>query len=258
LELVLLAALAFFAGFVDAVVGGGGLIQVPALFTFYPQTAPGVLFGTNKFASIFGTSAATLRYARGIRLRWPMLLPTSVAALVFSFLGARIVTMLPTQVIRPLVLFLLIAVAIYTFKKKDFGSIHVPRLKGTPEKWLGFLTGALLGFYDGFFGPGTGTFLIFIFVRFFGYDFLNASASAKVINVMTNLAALLYFIPTGNVLWQTAVVMAASNVAGSVSGSHLALRHGAVFVRRLFLAVLAAIILKFGYDTVKLLTDGQT
>jgi len=253
LDLVLLAALAFFAGFVDAVVGGGGLIQIPALFTVYPQAVPGMLFGTNKIASICGTSAATMRYARGVRLRWPMLVPASLGALVFSFLGARAVTLLPLQVIRPLVLVLLVAVAFYTFHKKHFGAHHVPRLNGARERWLGFGTGAALGFYDGFFGPGTGTFLIFVFVRLFGYDFLNASASAKVINVMTNLAALLYFVPTGNVLWQTAAVMAVANVLGSVSGSHLALRHGAVFVRRLFLAVLTAIILKFGHDTLRLL-----
>jgi len=253
LELVLLAVLAYFAGFVDAVVGGGGLIQIPALFTVYPQAVPGMLFGTNKMSSICGTAAATMRYTRGIKLRWPMLVPTSIGALIFSFLGARAVTLLPLQVIRPLVLVLLIVVAAYTFHKKHFGIAHVPLLKGAPERWLGFITGAVLGFYDGFFGPGTGTFLIFIFVRVFGYDFLNASASAKVINVMTNLAALLYFLPTGNVLWQAAAIMAVANVLGSVSGSHLALRHGAVFVRRLFLGVLTAIILKFGYDTFNLL-----
>jgi uncharacterized protein len=254
LELALLAVLAFFAGFVDAVVGGGGLVQVPALFTIYPQTAPGILFGTNKFSSIFGTGAATLRYMRGLRLRWPMLLPAAAGALVFSFLGARVVTMLPMELIRPLVLVMLIAVAIYTFKKKDLGSVHVPRLQGTPEKWLGFATGAALGFYDGFFGPGTGTFLIFIFVRFFGYDFLNASASAKVINTATNFAALVYFIPSGNIFWLAAVTMACANVAGSFTGSHMAISRGTVFVRRLFLAVLTVIIIKFGYDTLQHLT----
>lgn len=253
MDIALLAVFAFFAGFVDAVVGGGGLIQVPALFTIYPQASAGVLFGTNKFASIFGTGAATLRYMRGLRLRWSMLLPAATGALIFSFLGARVVTMLPTEIIRPVVLFLLVAVAIYTFRKKDFGSIHVPRLEGTPEKWLGFATGAALGFYDGFFGPGTGTFLIFIFVRFFGYDFLNASASAKVINTATNLAALIYFIPTGNIFWLAAAIMALANISGSFAGSHLAISRGVPFVRRLFLLVLSAIILKFGYDTLRAL-----
>lgn len=255
MELALLAVFAFFVGFVDAVVGGGGLIQLPALFTVYPQTTAGILFGTNKFSSIFGTAAATLRYVRGLRLSWSMLLPAAVGALIFSFLGARAVTMLPTEIIRPVVLFLLVAVAIYTFWKKDFGSIHVPRLKGSPESWLGFATGAALGFYDGFFGPGTGTFLIFIFIRFFGYDFLNASASAKVINTATNFAALVYFIPSGNILWLTAATMAIANISGSFTGSHLAIRHGAAFVRRLFLVVLAAIILKFSYDTLKMLAQ---
>lgn len=253
LEFVALAAVAFFAGYVDAVVGGGGLIQLPGLFSIYPQGAPGALFGTNKAASICGTTAATWRYARDVQLRWPMLVPAAVGALIFSFLGARVVSLMPMAVIRPLVLVMLIGVAIYTFTKKNLGAIHGPRLDGAAEKWLGFCTGAALGFYDGFFGPGTGTFLIFIFVRLFGYDFLNASASAKVINWMTNFAALLYFVPTGNILWAAAAVMAVAQITGSVTGSHMALRRGAGFVRRLFLIVLGVIIAKFGYDTLKLL-----
>lgn len=249
MELLLLAVLGFFAGFVDAIVGGGGLIQLPTLFTVYPQATPGALFGTNKFSSVFGTAAATWRYARDVRLRWPMLVPACTGALIFSFLGARIVSMVPVPVIRPLVLVLLIVVALYTFWKKDLGAIHVPRLRGKFEPWFGFAVGATLGFYDGFFGPGTGTFLIFIFVRFFGYDFLNASASAKVINTATNVAALAYFIPSGNIIWIAAGVMALANISGSFAGSHMAIRHGAPFVRRLFLIVLAVIIAKFGYDT---------
>ncbi len=253
MELIPLAVLAFFAGFIDAVVGGGGLIQVPSLFTFYPQATPAVLFGTNKFSSIFGTSAATLRYRRGIRLPWSMLLPAMASALVFSFLGAGAVSYFPKEVIRPLVLILLIVVAVYTFVKKDFGKHHAPRLTKSKEKWFGFGTGAALGFYDGFFGPGAGTFLIFIFVRVFGFSFLSASASAKVVNTATNFAALLYFLPTGNILWAAGLVMAACNLSGSFIGSHIAITRGAPFIRRLFLAVTTVIIAKFAYDTVKLL-----
>jgi uncharacterized protein len=254
LDLLLLAVLGFFAGFVDAVVGGSGLIQLPAMFAVYPQAPHGALFGTNKFSSVFGTTAATLRYMRGLRMPWPMLVPACIGALIFSFLGARIVSMMPVPLIRPLVLVLLIAVTIYTFHKKDLGSLHGPRLNGARERWFGFAVGAALGFYDGFFGPGTGMFLIFVFVRFFGYDFLNASASAKIVNTVTNLAALLYFIPSGNIIWPAAVVMATANISGSFAGSHLAIRRGTTFVRRMFLIVLCVIILKFGYDTLRLWT----
>jgi uncharacterized membrane protein YfcA len=254
LDLLLLAVLGFFAGFVDAVVGGSGLIQLPAMFTVYPNAPHGALFGTNKFSSVFGTSAATLRYMRGLRMPWSMLVPACAGALIFSFLGARIVAMMPVPLIRPLVLMLLIGVTIYTVRKKDLGIVHGPRLHGAREKWLGFAVGATLGFYDGFFGPGTGMFLIFVFVRFFGYDFLNASASAKVVNTATNLAALLYFIPSGNIIWPAAVVMASANITGSFAGSHLAIRRGTAFVRRTFLVVLAILIAKFGYDTLRLWT----
>lgn len=249
MEILILAVLGFFAGFVDAIVGGSGLIQLPAMFAVYPNAPHGALFGTNKFSSVFGTTAAALRYARGLRLPWPMLIPACTGALIFSFLGARIVSMMPVPIIRPLVLLLLVAVTVYTFRKKDLGSVHGPRLRGASEQWFGFTVGAALGFYDGFFGPGTGMFLIFVFVRFFGYDFLNASASAKVVNTATNLAALLYFIPSGNIIWLAAVVMAAANISGSVAGSHMAIRHGTMFVRRIFLIVLSVIIAKFSYDT---------
>jgi uncharacterized membrane protein YfcA len=254
LELLLLGVLAFFAGFVDAVVGGGGLIQLPAMFAVYPREPHGALFGTNKFASVFGTTAATLRYARGVRLRWVMLVPACIGALIFSYLGARIVSVIPVPVIRPLVLFLLVAVALYTFNKKELGTVHGPRLHGISERWPGFAVGAALGFYDGFFGPGTGMFLIFVFVRFFGYDFLNASASAKVINTATNLAALFYFVPSGNIIWAAAIIMATTNITGSFVGSHLAIRRGTLFVRRIFLVVLTVLIAKFGYDTVMIWT----
>lgn len=251
MELLLLGGFAFFAGFVDAVAGGGGLVQVPALLAVYPQGAPATLFGTNKAACVWGTAAAAAQYARRVRLPWNALLPALLAAALCGWLGARVVSWLPPELMRPLVLGLLLAVAVYTFARRDLGRHHAPRLGRGGERLAGALAGAALGFYDGLFGPGTGAFLIFVFVRVFGYDFLHASAAAKLVNFATNLAALAWFVPAGEVLWPVAGVMAVGNVAGALAGSRLALRHGSAFVRRAFLLVVAGLVAKLLWDLLR-------
>lgn len=244
---------ALMAGAVDAVVGGGGLIQIPALFVAYSGESAATLFGTNKCASVVGTANATWRYARQVIMPWRTILPAALAAFVFSYLGAAAVAWLPKGVIRPLILFLLIVAAAYTLKRKDFGLSHRPAHTGYRELAYAVLLGGGIGFYDGFFGPGTGSFLIFLFVRFFGFDFLHASAGAKVVNVATNLAALGYFLPHGHVLLVLAVAMALANVSGSMLGTRLALKHGSGFIRQLFLIMVAVLIMKFSWDTFSLL-----
>ena len=247
-ELSALLVAAFGAGLVDAVAGGGGLIQVPALFSVLPQEVPATIFGTNKGSSVFGTANAAWRYARRIALPWEIALPASAAAFAFSFAGAATVTWLPKEVVRPLILVLLVAVAAYTALRRDFGiaPATAPRRGLMPV----LLVGAVLGFYDGFFGPGMGSFLIFAFVRWFGLDFLRASAAAKIVNGSTNLAALAFFVPSGHVLWSVALAMAVFNVAGAQLGARLAIRRGSGFVRGVFLFVTVLLIAKFGYDTV--------
>jgi len=247
-ELLFLALAALMAGFVDAVAGGGGLIQVPALLAVLPEETPAVLFGTNKGASVSGSLNAAWRYGRKIAIPWKqVVLPATGAALVFSFLGAAAVAWLSKDVMRPLVLILMVAVLIYTLLKPDFGKIH----GNMPENplWPSLFVGGLIGFYDGFFGPGTGSFLIFAFIRFFGFDFLRASVCAKVVNVATNVAALTFFIPHGQIIWKLALIMAICNVAGSTLGSRLALKHGAGFVRLVFLLVTTGLMFKIGFDT---------
>lgn len=240
---------AFLAGLVDAVVGGGGLVQIPALFTAYPGVAPATLFGTNKFASVFGTANAAWRYARRIEMPWKTILPAAAAAFAFSYLGAAAVAWLPKDAVRPVILVLLIFAAVYTLIRKDFGRVHQPKQRGHGEWIYALLLGGLIGFYDGFFGPGTGTFLIFLFIRFFGFDFLHASAGAKVVNVATNLAALAFFLPAGHIIALLAVGMAIANIAGSVTGTWLALKHGSGFVRGMFLLLVGVLIAKFAWDT---------
>lgn len=248
--LAVLSAAALFAGFIDSLVGGGGLIQIPVLFTTLPRELPATLFGTNKIASVFGTANAAWRYARRVQIPWRATLPAALSAFGFSYLGAMAVAWLPRELLRPLILILLVASAAYTFWRKDFGAIHRPQHAGRRELIYALIMGGAIGFYDGFFGPGAGSFLIFLFIRFFGFDFLHASAASKVVNMATNLAALGFFIPNGFYLPLAALVMAACNVLGSVIGTHLAFRHGSGFVRRVFLLVVCALILKFAWASV--------
>lgn len=249
IDLIMLLAAALFAGFVDAVAGGGGLIQVPTLLVALPAESPATVFGTNKLASIFGTGNAALRYARRIALPWDIALPAAIAAFVFSFAGAAAVAWLPKDVVRPLVLALLVLVMIYTLAKPNFGAVAGERLAPQSERRLALLAGAILGFYDGFFGPGAGSFMIFAFVRFFRLDFLHASGAAKVVNFSTNAAALAYFAPSGHVLWIIGLAMAAFNIAGALLGTRLALHHGSGFVRGVFIVVASLLIARLGYDT---------
>jgi uncharacterized membrane protein YfcA len=248
-DVILLLLAALFAGFVDAVAGGGGLIQVPALLVALPGEAPATVFGTNKLASIFGTANAALRYARKISLPWGLALPAAAAAFLSSFAGAMAVAWLPKEVVRPLVLGLLVLVLVYTVVKPGFGVVSGARLAPDQERPRAMLMGAVLGFYDGFFGPGAGSFMIFAFVHWFRLDFLHASSAAKVVNFATNAAALAFFAPSGHVLWITGFGMAVFNIAGAVMGSRLALRHGSGFVRGVFIVVASLLIARLGYDT---------
>ncbi|MDM5179380.1 TSUP family transporter [Massilia sp. CCM 8695] len=250
IDFALLGCAAFLAGLVDAVVGGGGLIQVPVLFSVFPREIPATLLGTSKFAGIFGTGAAAVNYARKVRVAWSAAAPAAVSALLLSFAGAYTVTKVPADFVRTLLPFVLVAVAVYTFRKKDFGSVHAPLHSGSTERWVALGIGAAIGFYDGFFGPGTGSFLLFLYVRFFGFDFLSASAAAKVVNVACNLSALMWFGYSGHILWQLGLLMAVCQVAGSLVGTRLAIKHGSAFVRKLFLVVVSLLIVKTSYDAI--------
>ena len=247
-DLAVLALAALFAGFVDAIVGGGGLILVPALFGVYASAAPATLLGTNKATAVWGTGLATVQFARRVQLPWAALLPAAAAALAGSFCGAWTVTLVSAEGLRKSLPLILAAVLAYTLVRKDFGRSHTPHLSGRAQTLVACAIGAAVGFYDGFFGPGAGSFFVFAFVRLLGFDFLNASASAKVMNTATNLAALALFTAKGHVWWQIALVMAVANVAGSLAGTRLALKHGAGFVRIGFIAVVSALILKTGWD----------
>ncbi len=244
LELLLVAAASGLAGFVDAIVGGGGLVLLPALFATYPAAPPATLMGTNKGGAVWGTVWAAHQYARRVNMCWPTLLPAVAAALLGSFAGAWALTLVDAQGLRKALPFVLGAILLYTLVKKELGREHAPRHQGRTEALVASAIGLGIGFYDGFFGPGTGSFFVFLFVRLLGYDFLHASAAAKLLNTSTNVAALLLFTWKGYVWWHMALVLGAANVLGSLLGTRLALKHGAGFVRWVFVLVVGALILK--------------
>jgi uncharacterized membrane protein YfcA len=250
MEIALLSAGAFIAGLVDAVAGGGGLIQLPLLLAIFPEYPIPLLFGTNKLSSIAGTASAAVRYSIHVKLPMNIVIPGSFAALIGSALGASSVNLIPHAVLKPLVLILLILVGSYTFLKPGFGSTHTRPVITRFIPAGAAVAGFSIGFYDGFFGPGTGSFLIFIFIRLFGLDMLHSSAAAKTLNLATNLAAVIIFALSSSILWKTGLIMAAANIAGAQTGAHLAIRHGNKFIRWIMLCAVSALILKIGIGMV--------
>ena len=239
---------AFCGGLIDAAVGGGGLVQLPALMHAFPKHSLATVFGTNKIIAMAGTVSSALAYFKKVTINWKLIIPTMLAAFIFSFFGAMSVSLIPKELMRYIVFFLLIIIAIYTFAKKDLGQIHTVLQTGKKEIAIGIFFGAMIGFYDGIFGPGTGSFLLFLFVKVFAFDFLNASASAKLVNVATNIAAMFFFIPTGHVIWTAAAILAVCNILGAMTGTALALRYGSGFIRIFFLFLLVFLIGRMGYD----------
>lgn len=251
MEFEILLSLIFFAfcaGAIDAAVGGGGLIQIPALMNAFPHMAPATLFGTNKLAAVVGTATSALSFARKVRFEWKLLAVVAVCATLSSFIGAASVTLIPKAVLQPFVLIMLVVMAIYTLMKKQFGQVHVSQPITMQVLVLAGLGSLAIGFYDGLFGPGTGSFFIFYFIRYLKVDFLHAAALAKIGNVMTNLAALSFFIPTGHILLWIGVVMAVANMLGSIVGVKLALKYGSGFIRILFLILVSVLILRLSYQ----------
>jgi uncharacterized membrane protein YfcA len=248
ISLVILAVLAFVAGFIDAVVGGGGLIQLPALLIQFPQTNLPTLFGTNKIAALSGTIIAAIQYAKKVKFNFLLLLTISLFAYLASGAGAKIVSLLDVKMLKPIILIILIAIAIYTIFKKDLGSIQLKEISLKKQIIYGSLIGIVVGFYDGFFGPGTGSFLVLGFVLFLGMDFMHASAYAKIVNCITNLSALVVFINQGNYLLNIAVLMGVSNILGSYLGSHMAIKKGNAFIRNIFIFIVMLMIIRYAYD----------
>ena len=247
-DVLLLCAFAALAGGLDAVVGGGGLVQLPALLLVLPQAPVVQLLGTNKLASVVGTASAALTYSRRVEVDRRTAVPMVAAAFVGAGAGALLATVVPGSALRPVVLVALVGVLVFTWRRPSLGEVEELRLGPRAQRLVTVLGGAAIGLYDGVVGPGTGSFLVFLLVGAVGLSFLHASATAKAVNTATNLAALLLFALGGHVLWGLGALMALSNLAGSQVGARLALRRGSAWVRRVFLVVVSALVLRLAYD----------
>ncbi|GAA1534266.1 putative membrane protein YfcA [Microbacterium ginsengiterrae] len=245
--LVFVVIAAFGAGWIDAVVGGGGLLQLPALLLI-PGIAPVQALATNKLASVFGTATSSVTYYRRAKPDIRTALPMAAIALAGSFGGAAVATVLPPAAFKPIIVVALLAVALFTVFRPQMGAATRLRFSGRRHHIMAGAAGLVIGFYDGMIGPGTGTFLVITLVALMGYDFLQASAKAKIVNLATNAGALLLFIPHGSVLWLLGGILAVANVAGSYLGSRMAISRGTKFIRVVFLIVVVALIGKLGVD----------
>lgn len=248
-ELIILCLAAFGAGFIDSIVGGGGLIQLPAFMFVLPHHSLVTLLGTNKLVSMSGTAISAYRFSRHIPYVKKIIIPAIISAFIFSFLGAYTVSVMNQESLKPLFMILLFAVFIVTVKDRGFGLDH--RTDQIIPIWKPLLIGCVIGFYDGFFGPGTGSILIICFVGLLGMTFVHGSAYAKIVNLTTNLAAILLFSLKGSFLFKYAIPMMIFNMAGALLGVRLALLKGNEFVRGLLRGIVFITILKLSYDVLK-------
>ncbi|MEO6231849.1 MAG: TSUP family transporter [Ferruginibacter sp.] len=247
-EIIILCIAAFAAGFIDAIVGGGGLIQTPATLVVLSRYPVATLLGTTKIPSLLGTSIAAFQYARMVPLQKKLLALMCTIALAAAYAGSKTVSLVSNQFMKPIIFGMLIIVAVYTYTKKDFGIAGTKLRSKKNEILLSSIFALIAGFYDGFMGPGAGSFLILFFISMLGFDFLKASAHAKFVNMATNIGSIIYFSGSGHILYQYAIPMAFCNFAGSILGARLAILKGNAFIRIFFLVVVIGTIIRFGYD----------
>jgi uncharacterized membrane protein YfcA len=246
--IVLLCVAAFAAGFIDAIVGGGGLIQTPAGLILLPNLPVATVIGTLKIPAFSGTSFAAYQYLKKVTMDWKLLLIMMAVALPSAFMGSTLLTYMSNDFMKPLLLFILSLLAIYTYAKKNFGQHIAKDLSKSTQIWNAILISVIVGFYDGFIGPGTGSFLVVAFIALMGFDFLHASANAKMVNLATNFGSICLFMSKGKIIWAIALPMAASNAFGGWLGAKLAITKGNGFIRIFFLVVVVGTLVRFAYD----------
>lgn len=250
-ELILLCLAAFLAGFTDAISGGGGLIQVPAALILLPQYPVVTVIGSLKLPASSGTFIAAIQYARKIKMNALLVLLLIAIAFTAAFAGSKLLSMVSNDFIKPFLLIILIGVAVYTYSNKKFG-VHAEKDHSMSQQWLrAIIISLVLGFYDGFIGPGAGSFMMLAFITMLGFDFLTAGAHTKMVNLASNLGSLVFFIISGKILWAIAIPMAVCNALGGLLGARLAILKGNAFIRLFFLAVVVIVIIRFAWDVFK-------
>jgi uncharacterized protein len=247
-DLFLLCIAAFLAGFVDAIVGGGGLIQLPAALVILPSFPVASVIATLKIPAFSGTSIAAWQYIKKVSINWKLVTVICTIAFFASYSGSYLLTHVSNGFMKPVLLVVLTAVAVYTYTKKDFGQKEQVEIPANKQLQLGVFISLIIGFYDGFIGPGAGSFLILAFIAFLGFDFLHASAHAKLVNLATNLGSVTLFVVKGKIIWPLALPMAAANMLGGFAGAKLAIARGNKFIRVFFLVVIVGILLRFCWD----------
>ncbi|MFF4185498.1 sulfite exporter TauE/SafE family protein [Streptomyces sp. NPDC001691] len=247
--LIVLCLAAGAAGWIDAVVGGGGLLMLPALLLGLPHVPAAHVLGTNKAVAIVGTSGAAVTYVRRAPVRVRTAVRIGLAALAGSMVGAFFAAGISSAVLRPVILVVLLGVAGFVMFKPAFGTgpSGQPVTRARTVTAI-VLVGGGIGLYDGLFGPGTGTFLVLALTAVLHLDLVTASATAKIVNVCTNAGALAMFAYQGNVMWQLAALMAVFNLAGGMIGARMALRKGSEFVRGVLLVVVFSLVAKLAFD----------
>ena len=246
--IILLCIAAFFAGFVDAVVGGGGLIQTPVALILLPNLPIASIIGSLKIPGISGTSVAAYQYLKNVKMNWKLLAIMALFSCLFAFIGSELLTQVSNKFMKPILFIILILLAIYTFIKKDFGQEKIKEFPENKMLFYGIIMSSCIGFYDGFIGPGTGSFLVVAFITILRFDFLHASANAKMVNVASNIGSITLFVLKGKIIWAMAIPMAFCNAFGGWLGAKTAIKKGNGFIRIFFLIVVIGTLIRFGYD----------
>ena len=246
--LITLIVFGFLAAFIDSVVGGGGLITLPVLL--FTGLTPAAAVATNKLAGSIGSLTSTIMFYRSGKIDLKSMYKLFPLTFIGSMIGAWIVHLIDPNVLKPLMLVMLAAVAIYTIFKKDWGNLSTSKKLSINRIILFMLLIFAIGFYDGFIGPGTGSFLIFAFLMI-GFDFIKAAGNAKFLNFGSNIAALLMFMFLGQIHYAYGLSMGIAQIAGAICGSKFAIKQGSGYVRILFIVVTCILLAKNTFDYFK-------
>ena len=248
LNVALLGLAMFSSGFIDAIAGGGGLIQTPAMLLTFPDRNPVQVVATSKTAAFFGTTTAAIQYRKFIKTDSRLLIAMVIPAFIGACFGALLASHISPESFKSSIFFMMIAIFFYTLLKPDLGKVHVEKHSKKKLMVIGALAACLIGFYDGLIGPGTGTMLMIALVAIMGFAFVGASAIAKVVNATTNLASIIVVGIRLGIMWKLGLVLAVANLAGGYAGSHMAIKKGSGFIRIFYLIVTAILILRLGYS----------